>query len=369
MNRKPLAIALVALVFSLALLGCAIWSWVDYDSFSSTFSVSESTKSDGAFSDHASDMQSDSRASSAGAASASVSSASASSGEKANSEDAANSEETRNSKEGSDSELASRAEKALLPFLEKDEAARLIKLAKTDEDAAWIVSHPNAYKQYGAELQEKLLKLAADDPLAVPFVRNYPKLSHADEPNFDAPAMDEHIHAKGIPETAFPHLYQWDLRWGYTNFSQDGFGLAGCGPTALTIVYQGLTGNKEISPYDMGRLAEDGGYVDYDQGSMPDLFLGFASQLGLTCWEAPVSSESIKLSLEAGYPVIANVGPGRFSKVGHFFVLAGLSEDGMVVLNDPYSPERSSKLWDPEVIASESQALYVYSYDPYSYGW
>ena len=250
--------------------------------------------------------------------------------------------------------------KVLKAILGNETAALLIKRAESDMDAAWIAAHPDAYEKFGAELQEKLLKLAADDPLAIPFVRGFPKKAYADGPNLKAPAMDKKIHVKGIPKTRIPHLYQWDLRWGYAKFSADGFGLAACGPTSLTMIYQGLTGKTDITPYDMGRMAEEQGYVIAGSGSTNDLFIEMPLQLGLNRWEIPVNADSIRETLSAGYPIIANVGPGYFSRVGHFFVLAGITEDGKVILNDPYSVERSSKLWDPEQIASESRALYAY---------
>jgi len=251
--------------------------------------------------------------------------------------------------------------KTLRKLLGKETAMLLLERASEDDDAAWIAAHPNAYKKYGSELQAKLLKLAADDPLAIPFVRHYPERAYADGPDYSAPAMDDVVKVEGIPKTRIPHLYQWDQRWGYAQFSADGFGLAGCGPTSLAMVYQGLTGKKDITPYDMGRLAEDQGYVIYGQGSTTGLFTEMPWQLGLSCWGVPVDAASIVDTLHAGNPIIANVGEGYFTQVGHFFVLAGVTKDGKVILNDPYSAERSSKLWDPEFIASESKALFAYA--------
>lgn len=251
--------------------------------------------------------------------------------------------------------------KALRTLLGEEKAALLVERAATDDDAAWIAAHPDAYEQYGTDQQAKLLTLVADDPLAIPFVRNFPELALADGPDYSAPAMGENLKAQGVPKTSIPHLYQWDLRWGYTQFSADAFGLAGCGPTSLAMVYQGLTGKKNITPYDMGRLAEAQGHVVNGQGSTVGLFTEMPWQLGLNCWGIPVDAASIVETLRAGNPIIANVGEGYFTKVGHFFVLAGITEEGKVILNDPYSVERSSKLWDPEFIAAESKALFAYA--------
>lgn len=252
-------------------------------------------------------------------------------------------------------------EKALHAVLDKVTASLLIERAKSDDDAAWIAAHPDAYEKFGSEQQAKLLKLAADDPLAIPFVRHFPERACTDGPDYSASAMDEDIKASDIPKTGIPHLYQWDLRWGYTQFSGEGFGLSGCGPTSLAMVYQGLTGKKDITPYDIGRMAEEQEHVVVGEGSTVGLFMELPWQFGLVCWDVPVDVDSIKQTLAEGHPIIANVGPGYFTQVGHFFVLAGITEDGKIVLNDPFSVERSSKLWDPERIASESKALFAYA--------
>lgn len=332
MNWKALAAALVGLACSLTLLGFACWNWVSSGSVPEESANAESASSDEPVFDSVGEDSSFSPPSDSSEAPEVIPS------------------------------VSKEDEKALRSILGKEDANKLVKRAKDDADAAWIATHSASYKKYGEELQEKLLKLAADEPLAASFVRNFPEKSNADAPDYSAPAMDEEIQAKGIPKTRFPHFYQWDMRWGYTKFSEDGFGLAACGPTSLTMIYQGLTGKKDINPYDMAKLAVEGGYVIEEEGSTYGLFTDLAAQLGLLCWEMPVSVESIMESLNDGCPIIANVGPGRFSKVGHFFVLAGITEDGKVVLNDPYSPERSAQLWDPEVIVSESRTFYVYGY-------
>ena len=52
-----------------------------------------------------------------------------------------------------------------------------------------------------------------------------------------------------------PRFYQWDELWGYTVYSGTAFGLTGCCPTCLAMVYQGVTGNTDLSPYDLGEVA------------------------------------------------------------------------------------------------------------------
>lgn len=263
------------------------------------------------------------------------------------------------SKAGSSSEKPD--ESTLYALLDRAVAEQLIDLAETDADAAWIAAHPDAYKPYGNEVQMKLLKLVANDPDAAPFVRKFPDSYPADAPDYDAPALDAGSPSSDVPETPIPHLYQWDQRWGYVPYSGCCIATSGCGPTSLAMVYQGLTGKNDITPYDMAQLAYQSGYVTESDGTMNELFLGLCDYLGIMGWDVSIQAEDVIWTLQKGFPIIANVGPGRFSASGHFFVLSGLTEDGKVILNDPFSITRSSQLWDLEVILSETIAMYAYA--------
>ncbi|MFR3090600.1 MAG: hypothetical protein ACLTMP_01670 [Eggerthella lenta] len=93
-----------------------------------------------------------------------------------------------------------RARRRLLP---------LVQAASASDDAAWIAAHPDAYAMDGDAVQYKLLKLAAVEPEAVPFVRTFPDAYPAESAlGTDDPASGE-----------VPRLYQWDQRWGSTVYS------------------------------------------------------------------------------------------------------------------------------------------------------
>ena len=253
-------------------------------------------------------------------------------------------------------------EEELIDVIGEDEAAKLIERAKTDLDARWIAAHPDAYAFDGPEVQSKVLKLAADDALATSFVRDFPEEYYHEEPTDDASlALDTGSPSSDVPDTATPHIYQWDRRWGYTVYNADAFGLSGCGPTSLAMVYQGVTGKTDKTPYDMGELAYQGGYVVEWKGTSNGYFTYAADELGLICEEIPITLDSIATALANGKPIICNVGPGYFTSYGHFFVITGMSSDGRLIINDPYSSTRSSQLWDADLIVSEATALYAYS--------
>jgi len=250
-------------------------------------------------------------------------------------------------------------EDTLYALLDEEAAQNLIERAKTDPDTNWIAAHPDEYGIYGYIAQTRLLEIAARDPLAAPYIRQFLDSYPADGPDYNAPALEEGSPSPDVPETKVPHLYQWDQRWGYVPYGGFVMGTSACGPTALTMVYQAVTGDKSISPYDMALKAYEWGYVS-EYGTSSAVMYGMVDDLGMECWEIPATAEGIVEALQNGYVLIDNVGIGYFSTSGHFLVLTGLSPDGQVIMNDPFSITRSSQLWDPEFIASESMSIYAY---------
>lgn len=63
--------------------------------------------------------------------------------------------------------------------------------------------------------------------------------------------------------------------------------------------------------------------------------------------------------LRKGRPIICSVGPGDFTKEGHFIVLAGVQE-GKIIVNDPNSKKRSNRLWTYENIEGQIKNLWVF---------
>ena len=236
-------------------------------------------------------------------------------------------------------------------WLEDDYAEALMTAAETDADVAWIVSHIDCYAVDGSSVQYKLLKLAATEPQARLFVRNWPDCYPSDQAGSCSSGWDSRV----------PRLYQWDERWGYTLYCNTTFALTGCCPTSLAMVYQGLTGSFDRSPYDLGVLAARWGYMDSFNGTDTAFLTNCAPDLGLSCRQLSVSADSITSALSAGEVVICNVGPGDFTTGGHFIVLAGLDSAGDVVVNDPFSAERSAMSWSAQTIAGQTKALYAYS--------
>lgn len=231
-------------------------------------------------------------------------------------------------------------------------ADMLIEEAQTNSEAFWIASHPDEYLEDGPTVRYKLLKLAAKEPEAVSFVREWPEKYCADEADYNEDRIDDS--SNGVPR-----FYQWDKRWGYTEYSSTTFALTGCGPTTMAMVYQALTGDTSMDPYTMGVWCVDHGYATAYDGTDSAFFTDGAYELGLSSQQTGTDAYSITQALSSGKLVIANVGPGDFTEGGHYFVITGLNADGTVTINDPYSAVRSARSWDPELIAEQSKAIFA----------
>lgn len=235
-------------------------------------------------------------------------------------------------------------------ILGDDLAAQMIEKADQNEDVAWIASHPEEYGVDGERVQFKLLRLATLEPEAISFVRGFPE----SYPSDTGGACDE------VAEGTVPRLYQWDPRWGYTVYSSTTFALTGCCPTALSMVYQGLTGSNDLSPYDMSLRAQEGGYMTTYNGTDTAFLTNEAESLGLSCESISVDADSLRSALSGGAVVICNVGAGDFTDGGHFLVIAGLNDDGTLKINDPFSAERSDKAWDIDRVLNQTMGLWAY---------
>ena len=135
-------------------------------------------------------------------------------------------------------------EAALVNILDTEYANQLITQAESNNDAHWIASHPDEYLEDGTIVRYKMLRLAAKEPEAIPFVRDWPTKYCADEPDYTEDHVDE-------TSNGVPRLYQWDKRWGYTEYSSTTFALTGCAPTAMAMVYQA---RHEQEPLRYGRV-------------------------------------------------------------------------------------------------------------------
>lgn len=159
-----------------------------------------------------------------------------------------------------------------------------------------------------------------------------------------------------------PQLLQWDERWGHVSYGTGYIASCGCGPTALSMVVSGLTGDASITPVAVAKYSEKKGYIDENNNTYWELMSKGGKHWGITCSGGDVSEESVAKELKAGHPIICSMGPGDFTDKGHFIVLTKY-KDGKVKVNDPFSQKNSDKTWKYSKIKDQIKSLWVYKTD------
>ena len=221
--------------------------------------------------------------------------------------------------------------------------AQLQELAREEPRARDILSHLEDYPQ-------ELLELAVRNPETVDFVADYPQEKDR------APAETVEEAERGT----IPLLLQWDPRWGYAQYGDGPMALNGCGPTALSMVICGLTGDRTATPYAVAQYAQEMGYYVDGVGTSWELMSAGGTHFGVAARELPLSQSVMENALAAGEPIICSVGPGDFTTSGHFIVLSGL-EDGKFQVRDPNRRSTSEKLWDYDTLAGQITNLWAFS--------
>lgn len=155
---------------------------------------------------------------------------------------------------------------------------------------------------------------------------------------------------------AIPLYYQYASPWGNKKYGSGNIAKNGCGPTCIAMVFSYLR-NENIYPNDIVDFTKDKYYIN-GSGSSWSIFAACASQWNIGCRYIGLSAGNIANELSAGHPVILSMGPGTFTKSGHFIVLTGINEDGTVTVNDPNDNSKKNhvnKQFDLQQILKESK--------------
>lgn len=222
-------------------------------------------------------------------------------------------------------------------------------LMLTDDGIVWSGELHAVYEQAG-DMSDTLRELVENNPETADFVRNY-------QMKKDLPPAED---VGEVTVGVIPHLLQWDERWGYQIYGDNMIAVNGCGPTVISMVAAGLTGDNTITPYRVAKFAEENGYYEGEAGTSWSLMTEGAQQFGIYGEEMGLDENGIFSALESGNPIICSVRPGDFTTTGHFIVLVG-TEDGKIRVNDPNSVKRSEKLWDYETLYPQINNLWVYT--------
>lgn len=221
------------------------------------------------------------------------------------------------------------------------------KKEETAEERLARVKKEAETKRYPKDVIELLTK----NPETVDFVEDY-------EAKKDNPVA-ENIGSDYV-EGQIPKLIQWDERWGYKKYGTSLVAASGCGPTCLSMVFIKLTGNSAITPAVVADYGNQMNAVDDENNTLWTFMSQAAAKWGVNCSEGLLTEEQVAAELSAGHPIICSVGPGDFTKVGHFIVLASYN-NGQVEVRDPFNKERTEKTWNYKDIESQIVEMWTYS--------
>ncbi len=162
----------------------------------------------------------------------------------------------------------------------------------------------------------------------------------------------------------YVYFNQTDSAW-----NQNGYCIAkaGCGPTSMAVVITSLTG-KWVTPLDTAIWGYQHGFYSR-AGSAHEMIPAMAAAYGLKCQGVGIDYNAIKKALKAGKPVVCLMGPGYFTRGGHFMVLVAIDKNDCVTIADVGSRARSAyKYRLSDVIAQSKGAsaggpFWVMSYD------
>lgn len=177
---------------------------------------------------------------------------------------------------------------------------------------------------------------------------------------------DTRLSMKNHKEYIAGYIYfnQGDSAW-----NQNGYCIAkaGCGPTSMAVVITSLTG-KWVTPLDTAIWGYQYGFYSRE-GSAHEMIPAMAAAYGLRCQGVGTDYQAIKKALKAGKPVVCLMGPGYFTRGGHFMVLVAIDNNDCVTVADVGSRTRSAyKYRLADVIAQSKGAsaggpFWVMSYD------
>ncbi len=218
---------------------------------------------------------------------------------------------------------------------------RLSELGQENELMAEICRNSDRYS-------ESMLMAVANNPEMAGFVSGYTGNSTQASAGFSEEEL----------ALEFPLFLQWDPRWGYVQYGDSCIGLAGCGPTCLSMALYYLTGDESITPDSVAAYSVANGHYVPGAGTAWKLLTELPSQYGVKVSEPGRSEQSLKYALDQGKIVICSMREGEFTARGHFIVIYGYDEEGFMI-NDPNCVARSMKRWAYGEFASQIKHVWT----------
>ena len=196
----------------------------------------------------------------------------------------------------------------------------------------------------------RMLEALANNPEMADFVAAFPEAEKRAQGGFTDSEKGQE----------FPLFLQWDPRWGYVEYGDDGsIGLAGCGPTCLSMVLWYLLEDESLTPDFIAEYSMENGYYVWGAGTAWALLEEFPAMYGVDVWQPGISEMRMKEALDQGCLLICSMSEGDFTTGGHFIVIYGYDKNGFKV-NDSNCVARSRRRWSYEQIGDQIKQVWSY---------
>ena len=164
---------------------------------------------------------------------------------------------------------------------------------------------------------------------------------------------DHSIEMKGKKETieGFIYFNQADAAWNDNGYQIHS---SGCGPTAMAVCISSLTG-KWVTPVDTTIWAYNHGYYT-SAGASHEMVPALARQYKLSCNGLGTDINKIRSALKKKHPVVSLMGPGYFTKKGHFIVLVAINDNDQVTVADVGSRERTQYKYPLKDVVAQTKS-------------
>lgn len=228
--------------------------------------------------------------------------------------------------------------------IERTEAEVQQRLGELGQTSSLIEEIYQNHSHYPKEL----LAALANNPEMADFVSGYP----------DQKGMTGGITASE-KEQDFPLFLQWDRRWGYESYGDSCIGLAGCGPTCLSMVLFYLTRDETHTPDSIAAYSMKNGYYVEGTGTSWALMEDVPKLYGIKVSSMSRAANNMRAVLDNGGIIICAMGKGDFTISGHYIVIYGYDNEGFMV-NDPNCVARSGRRWTFNEIENQIKSIWVY---------
>lgn len=230
--------------------------------------------------------------------------------------------------------------------VERTEEEVLERLSELGQNHPAIQEIYESYSQYPQEL----LSALANNPEMADFAAGYPSNNGKSSGALTAAEKEQD----------FPLFLQWDPRWGYQPYGSGScIGLAGCGPTCLSMALFYLTRDDKLTPDKIAEYSMENGYYVEGTGTAWALMEDVPKLYGISVTKLSAEESNIRAILDNGGVVICSVGRGDFTTSGHYILIYGYDGEGLLI-NDPNCVARSNRKWIFSEIRWQIKNIWAY---------